>query len=88
MKDTLATFVSILEKAQVTVKKNKSWAEWIIGWLKSLFRAIARIFATYCPPTSAFLHSVGRKAQAPALAASTLGKAAATFCAGAFLEHL
>jgi len=81
MMDNLATFVSHLEKAQVAVKKQ-SWAEWIMGWLKSLFRAIARIFATYCPPVSAFLlHSAGPKAQTSAFAVSTLGKAAATFCA-------
>jgi len=81
MKDNLDKFVAALEKVQVTMKKERSLVERIMGWLKSLFRAIARIFAKYCPPVSAVLHS----------AVSTLGKAAATFCAadsGVFLEHI
>jgi hypothetical protein len=92
MKDNLNSLVSVLEKVQVTVKKERSLAERILRWLKSLFKSIARIFATFCPPISAFLlHSAEPKAQKTASAVSTLGKAAATFCAadsGAFLEHI
>jgi hypothetical protein len=92
MKDNLNSFVSALEKIQVTVKKQRSLVERILGWLKSLFKAIARIFATFCDPISALLlHSAEPKLQESASAASTLRKAAATFFAadsGAFLEHI
>ena len=92
MKGILNKFVTILEKAQVTVKKEPSLVERILGWLKSLFKAIARMFAIFCPPISALLlHSAEPKVQKTAFAFSTLGKAAATFCppdSGAFLEHV
>jgi hypothetical protein len=42
MKDNLNSFVSVLEEIQVTVKKEPSLAEQILGWLKYLFKAIAR----------------------------------------------
>lgn len=80
MKDNLDKFVSVLENVQVTAKKEPSMVERILGWLKSLFKAIARIFATYCP--TLLLHSADPKAQKTAASVSTLGKAAATFCAG------
>jgi primosomal protein N'' len=57
MKDNLDKFVSVLEEVQVTVKKEPSLAERILGWLKYLFKAIARILATVCPPISALLLS-------------------------------
>jgi hypothetical protein len=86
MMDNLNKFVCVLEKVQVTVKKEPSLVERILGWLKSLFKAIARIFVAFCP--AVLLHSADPKAQKAASSASTLGKAAATFCAadsGAFL---
>jgi hypothetical protein len=92
MKDNLDKFVSVLENVQVTVKKGRSLTERILGWLKSLFKAIVRIFATFCAPISALLlHSAEPKLQKSAFAVSTLRKGAATFCAadsGAFLEHI
>jgi hypothetical protein len=92
MKDNLNKFVSVLEKVQVTVKKEPSLVERILGWLKSLFKVIARIIATFCTPISVFLlHSAEPKLQKTAIAVSTLGKAAASFCAadsGAFLAHI
>ena len=91
MKDNLASLVSALEKVQVTVKKERSLAERILGWLKSLFKAIARIFATFCVPISGLLHSAEPEVLKSVLAVSTLRKAAATICAaevGAFLEHI
>jgi hypothetical protein len=92
MKDDLKSFVSVLEEVQVAVKKEPSLVEKILGWLKYLFKAIARILATVCPPISALLlHSAEPKVQKSAYAVSTLGEAAATFCAadpGAFLGHI
>ena len=94
MKDNLDSFVSVLEKIQVTVKKKKerSLAERILGWLKSLFKAITRIFATLFSPISGFLlYSADPRVRESAFAASTLRKAAATFSAadsGAFFEHI
>jgi hypothetical protein len=92
MNDNLNTFVSVLEEVQVTVKEEPSLAEKILGWLKYLFKAIARILATVCPLISALLlQSTEPKAQKSVFAVSTLGEAAATFCTadpGAFLEHI
>ena len=92
MKDNLNSFVSVLEELQVTVKREPSLAEQILGWVKSLFKAIARILATVCPPISALLHhSAAPKVQKSAVVVSTLGQAAAIFCAGdsgALLEHI
>ena len=82
MKDNLEELVTALEEIQVTVKRERSLAEQIWGWLKSLFNAITRIFATICSPISSlFLHSTKSKVRESASAASTLGQAAATFCA-------
>ncbi|KAF8497559.1 hypothetical protein F5888DRAFT_297945 [Russula emetica] len=81
MKENLNSFVSVLEEIQVTVKKEPSLAEQILGWLKYLFKAIARILATVCPPISALLpHSAEPKVQKLAPAVSALGKAAGEFC--------
>ena len=92
MMHNLASFVSVLEEAQVAMKKEPSLAEQILGWLKYLFNAITRILATVCPPISALLlHSAEPKVQMYAFALSTLGQAAAIFCtvgSGAFLEHV
>lgn len=80
MQDNLGKFVSALEKVQVTVKKERSLAERILEWLKSLFKTIARIFATFCSPISSLLlHSAEPKVQKSAHDVSTLRKAAATF---------
>jgi hypothetical protein len=92
MNDNLNSFVSVLEDVQVTAKEEPSLAEKILGWLKYLFKAIARILATVCPLISALLlQSTEPKAQKSAFAVSTLGEAAVTFCTadpGAFLEHI
>ena len=92
MMRNLDSFVTVLEEAQVAVKKEPSWAERILGWLKYLFQAITRILATVCPPISALLHrSAEPKVQMSAFALSTLGQAAAIFCTvdpGAFIEHI
>jgi hypothetical protein len=92
MKGNLNKLVSILEKVQVTVKKERSLAERILRWLKSLFKAIARVFATYCPRLSdLLLHCAEPIVQKSAYTVSTLRKAAAKFCAadsGAFLEYI
>jgi hypothetical protein len=92
MIDNLNSFVSILEDVQVTAKEEPSLAEKILGWLKYLFKVIARILATVCPLISALLlQSTELKVQKTAVAVSTLGEAAATFCTadpGAFLEHI
>lgn len=88
MKANLDSFVSVLEGMQITVKKEPSLAERILGWVKSLIKAIARVLAIVCPPISALLpHPVQKFA--PAVTA--LGEAAREFCTadpGAFLEHI
>jgi len=51
----LGSFVSVLEEAQVTVKKEPSLVERILGWLKYLFKVIARSLlqsALPSPPSS------------------------------------
>jgi hypothetical protein len=74
------------------VKKERSLAERILGWLKSLFNAITRFFATYHPYISPLLFLRAEpEVQMTGFAVSTLGQAAEIFCAmdsGAFLEHL
>ena len=88
----LDLFVSVLEEAQVAVKKEPSLGERILRWLKYLFQAIARVLATVCPPISALLlRSAEPKVQMSAFALSTLGKAATIFCtvdSGTFIEHI
>jgi len=82
MKDNLNSLVSTLERIQVTVKEERSLVERILGWLESLFKAIARILVIFCPPISAHLfHSAEPKVQKAAFVVSTLGVAATTFCA-------
>ncbi|KAF8497561.1 hypothetical protein F5888DRAFT_297765 [Russula emetica] len=92
MKHDLNSFVSVLEEVQVTVKKQRSLVKRILGWLKSVLKAIARIFATFGPPISAvLLCSPEPSLQMLAFAVSALGKAATILCAadsGAFLEHI
>jgi hypothetical protein len=88
MMHNLDSFVSVLEEVQVAVKKEPLLAERTLGWLKSLFKAIASIIATVCPPVPALLPSAEPKRQIPV---STLAEGAATFCTadpGAFLEHI
>ena len=83
MKDNLSSFVSDLEKIEITVGKEQTFtvAEWIWGWLKSLFIMIAWIFAT---PGTFIIRT--------APAHSPLRREATKFCGaaqalGAFLEH-
>ena len=89
MNDNLISFVSTLEKIQETRKEQKL-VEWILEWLKSLFKALARIFVTFGPVITPFLHSIAPNASWVEPAASTFYVAARTFCiatSGAFLEH-
>ena len=84
----LDSFVSALEEVQIAMKKEPSLAERILGWLKYLFKAVARILAAVCPPISVLLPSVEPKIPIPV---STLKEGATTFCtadSGAFLEHI
>jgi hypothetical protein len=84
MKDNLSSFVSDLEKIEFTGTVGKEQtvtvAEWIWGWLKSLFIVIAWIFAM---PGTFIIRAPAR---------SPLRREAAKFCGaaqalGAFLEH-
>jgi hypothetical protein len=77
MKDILDKFVSVLEEVQVTVKKEPSLGERILGWLKYLFQAIARILATVCSSIFTFTSSPEPNKQIPV---STLEQGVATFC--------
>jgi len=80
MQGNLRSFVSVLEKMEV--RKKKSAARRILGWLKYLFNALASIFAlgSFVSP---FLHSVAPGLSMVAPAASALWKAAAAFCGAA-----
>ena len=89
MNDNLNSFVSTVEKIQET-RKEQTLVEWILEWLKSLFKALARIFVTFGPIITPFLHSIAPNASWVEPAASTLYVAARTFCiatSSAFLEH-
>jgi len=46
MQKNLSSFVSILEKVQVTAREQQSLVGRILGWLKSLFKAIVKVFVT------------------------------------------
>ena len=88
MNDNLGGFVSVLEEVQVTVKKEPSLGERILGWLKYLFQAIVRILATVCSSIFTSTSSPEPNKRTPT---STLEKGAATFCTvspGALLEHI
>jgi hypothetical protein len=92
MTNDLDSFVSALEKAQVTVEKGRSLAERILRWLKTLFKAIARIFATLSPSISeSLLHHPDPRIRGCAFAVTALGQAASVFCAmdsGVFLKYI
>ena len=87
----LESFVTALKNVQVTVAKEKSLVERILQWLKSMFKAIATIFATLTPSISAIVrHHPDPKVRGCALSNTTLGQAASVFCkagSGAFLGH-
>ena len=91
MKENLNSFVSTLENIEVSARKERqTLAGWILGWLKSLFKALARIFVSLGTFISPFLRSVAPGTCGIAPAESTLGKGAVAFCgagSGAFLEH-
>ncbi|KAI9513449.1 hypothetical protein F5148DRAFT_1278821 [Russula earlei] len=80
MQANLSSFVSALEKMEV--RKKRPTAQRILGWLRHLFNALARIFAlgTFLSP---FVHSAAPGVGMIAPAASTLWKAAAAFCGAA-----
>jgi hypothetical protein len=77
MKSDLNSFVSYLENMQV--KKEQSMAQWIFGWLKLFFNALAGIFAlgTFIAP---FLRPVAPGMDVIAPVASALCMAAAELC--------
>jgi hypothetical protein len=87
----LTLLVSVLEKIEVTVlKKERTLARRILGWLKSLFKALARIFVTFGPIISPFLHCVAPGVSGIAPLTSTLWVAASAFCgpaSGVYLRH-
>jgi hypothetical protein len=73
----LRSFVSILEKIRVKAEK------------KSLFKAVATIFATLTPSISGTIrHQPDPKVRGRALADTALGQAASVIRVGAFLEHI
>jgi hypothetical protein len=88
----LDSFVSVLKKMQVTVARERSLVERILRWLKSMFKAIATIFATLTPSISDIVrHHPDPKLRGCALSNTALGQAASLFCgvnSGAFLEHI
>ncbi|KAH9996306.1 hypothetical protein BJV77DRAFT_1065925 [Russula vinacea] len=88
MKENLNSFVSTLENIEVSARKERqTLAGWILGWLKSLFKALARIFVSLGTFISPFLRSVAPGTCGIAPAESTLGKGAVAFCgAGSELQ--
>jgi hypothetical protein len=83
----LRSFVSTLEKIQVKVEK-KRLAEQILRWLKLLFKAIAKVFATLTPSISGTVrHHSDPRVRGGVLADTALRQAASEFrVTGAFLE--
>ncbi|KAI0261191.1 hypothetical protein BGY98DRAFT_1104501 [Russula aff. rugulosa BPL654] len=62
--------------------KGRSLAERILRWLKTLFKAIAKIFATLSPSISeSLLHHPDSRIRGCAFAVTALGQAASVFCA-------
>jgi len=81
MQKNLRSFVSILEEIQVPAKEKQSLKERILGWFKSLFKAIVKVFVTLGTLISPFpLHSAAPGVIGTPPASSTLEKAATTFC--------
>ena len=73
MQRNLTLLVPALEKIGVSVKKEeRTLAGRILGWLKSLFKALARIFVTFGPIISPFLHCVAPGVSGIAPLTSTL----------------
>ena len=90
MKDNLSSFVSFLEEIEVAAKKDRTLIRRIFGWLKLLFKALARIIVTLGPLLSPILYSLAPGVCEVATYVSTLWKAAAAFCgpaSGAVLER-
>ena len=87
----LDSFVSALKKMQVAVGKERSLIERILRWLKTMFKAIATIFASLTPSISDVVrHHPDPKVRGCALSKTALGQAAFVFCrveSGASLEH-
>jgi hypothetical protein len=96
MTHDLDSFVSALEEIQAKVKvtKERSLAERILRWLKSLFKAIAVVIATISPMISNTLCTFPLPVTLGcAVAVTALGKAASLFCEkdpdpGALLENI
>jgi hypothetical protein len=91
MKDGVDLFVSALQNVQVAMKHERSLAERILRWLKSLFKVIASTLDTVCLPISAVPLPAEPKRQKSAILVSTLREAAAKICTadpGAFSEHI
>jgi hypothetical protein len=88
----LDSFVVALKKMQVTVAKERSLVDRILRWLKTMFKAIATIFASLTPSISQIVrYHPDPKIRGSALSNTTLGQAASVFCKvnpGAFLEHI
>ena len=88
----LDSFVSALTKMQVAVERERSIVERILRWLKTMFKAIATIFAKLTPPISAIIrHHPDPKVQGCSLADTALRQAASVFStvdSGAFLERI
>jgi hypothetical protein len=86
MKDNLNSFVSTLDNIEVSARKERqTLVGWVLGWLKSLFKTLARIFVSL----GTFI-SVAPGTCGIAPVDSTLGKGAVAFCgaaSGAFLEY-
>ena len=92
------SFVSALKKMKVAVEtqkplgKERSLVERVLRWLKSMFKAIAAIFAKLTPSIPVIArHHPDPKVRGSVLADTALGQAASVFCrvdSGAFLEHV
>jgi hypothetical protein len=83
---------SALETTPVTVETELSLAGRIVQWVKSLFQAIAMVFATLTRPISRIVrHHSDPNVQGSALADTALQQGASDIFrveSGAFLEHI
>ena len=88
----LGSLVSSLKKAQLTVEKERSLAERILGWLKSLFKAISTVSVALTRPISRIVrHHSDPKVEVYALDDTPLRQGASDIWkgeSGAFIEHI
>lgn len=86
MENDLSLFVSVLEEIKIAERKNQTSEGWILRFLKSLFKVLAKIIVTLGP---VILHVVAPGLGGVVPVVSALWTAASKFCgegSGAFFR--